>query len=491
MAGPVGDRIRALILSGANNHDWRATTPVLEAMIGDCERFAPPRVIEDPAKIDAALLERFDCIISNWSAFPAMTGHQWGASGEKAFIDFVRRGKGFVSVHAACATCQDWPEYQALVALTWNMGTTGHGAYHTFQVDVEAPDHPIARGLGRFWTTDELWHRALSPGAKEYDVIFKASSQVPFGGSGAYEPALVATKLGEGRGVNLILGHDARAMQNAGFRTLLLRSAEWAATGRVTIPAPADWPSTFALAIAPAFDADAAIRAASAYKHGGDRAALFQIQELTSAAMVSVGEAGDRARRTLAAKLAAALAGDATTEAKAFFCGQLAIAGTEAEVPALAALLVDPDLSFPARAALERIPGSTAGQTLRDAMCAVSGALRIGLVASVGERRDREAVGALVAFLAGDPAIAAATAAALGRIGGAEAAAALVDAHAKAAGDARARLADALLACAEGLARDGESEEAKRIYRRLAAAGEPEIIRRAAIEGLGAAGKRP
>ena len=41
------------------------------------------------------------------------------------------------------------------------------------------------------------------------------------------------TGFGKGRGFTLLLGHSAAFMENAGFRTLLLRGAEWAATGQV------------------------------------------------------------------------------------------------------------------------------------------------------------------------------------------------------------------------------------------------------------------
>jgi len=37
-------------------------------------------------------------------------------------------------------------------------------------------------------------------------------------------------------------GHDVRAMGGVAFQTLMLRGTEWAATGRVTVPLPADWP---------------------------------------------------------------------------------------------------------------------------------------------------------------------------------------------------------------------------------------------------------
>jgi type 1 glutamine amidotransferase len=36
------------------------------------------------------------------------------------------------------------------------------------------------------------------------------------------------------------LGHDVKAMDSPGFRLTLVRGTEWAATGQVTIPVPAD-----------------------------------------------------------------------------------------------------------------------------------------------------------------------------------------------------------------------------------------------------------
>jgi hypothetical protein len=44
---------------------------------------------------------------------------------------------------------------------------------------------------------------------------------------------------GKGRCFALLLGHDARTMQNAGFQALLVRGTEWAATGKVTVSASA------------------------------------------------------------------------------------------------------------------------------------------------------------------------------------------------------------------------------------------------------------
>ena len=52
---------------------------------------------------------------------------------------------------------------------------------------------------------------------------------------------------GKGRVFTTVMGHamgnDTTAIRCAGFRTVMLRGTEWAATGRVTIPIPDDFPS--------------------------------------------------------------------------------------------------------------------------------------------------------------------------------------------------------------------------------------------------------
>ena len=129
----VESPIRVLILSGRNNHDWKATTPVLEQMYNQSGRFVAD-VIEEPEKLTAKMLSSYDVVVSNWCAWPEVKGRQWGVVAEKAFTDFVESGKGFVLFHAASATFHDWPEYQRMAGATWDLTKTGHGRIHSFEV---------------------------------------------------------------------------------------------------------------------------------------------------------------------------------------------------------------------------------------------------------------------------------------------------------------------------------------------------------------------
>jgi type 1 glutamine amidotransferase len=54
---------------------------------------------------------------------------------------------------------------------------------------------------------------------------------------------------GKGRVFHTTLGHDVVAMSCQVFATTLLRGTEWAATGEVTIPVPADFPDDGAVVV--------------------------------------------------------------------------------------------------------------------------------------------------------------------------------------------------------------------------------------------------
>lgn len=233
---PAGKPIRVLVLSGQNDHDWRSTTPKLVAILEENGRF-DVSVTEDPAALTARSLRSYDVILSNWNAsgLDARTA-EWPEKAKRAYLDFVRQGKGHVVVHAGGASFPEWSDYGRLTLATWKDGRTTHGPIHEFPVRIEGVSHPVTEGIDQFTTRDELWN---SPGLAEgAEVLASSLSVLEKGGMRRWEPAVLAGPFDKGRSLTLLLGHDAAAMGNPGFQTLLLRAVEWAATGRVS-PAPA------------------------------------------------------------------------------------------------------------------------------------------------------------------------------------------------------------------------------------------------------------
>jgi len=228
---PAPKSPRILILTGSNNHDWESTTAELIRLY-EASGFTSITVIKDPLQLVDKLQEG-DVLVSNWNAWPQVTGRQWGRRSEKAFIKFMRKGGGLVLLHAASATLQDWPEFQQMAGATWKLDQTGHGRIHTFQVVMADSTHPVTNGMGPFMITDELWHKmALQPNIQ---VLCRAFSSPEYKGSGQWEPVALVTHFGKGRCFYSILGHDVQAMSSPGWQKLMLRGTEWAARAKVEL----------------------------------------------------------------------------------------------------------------------------------------------------------------------------------------------------------------------------------------------------------------
>jgi uncharacterized protein len=255
---------KALIIDGQNNHNWKATTPVLKKVLEDTGLFSVD-VATAPPKDTAGFHPKFadyQVVVSNYN------GQPWPKETESAFAEYVEKGGGFVAVHAADNSFPNWPEYNAIIGVGgWGGrneksgpyvrfrdgqfvrdeskgGGGSHGARHPFLVEVRAKDHPITAGLPGKWmhAIDELYDRLRGP-AKNLTVLATAYAAPEQKGSGENEPMLMAIDYGKGRSFHTTLGHDLEAMKCVGFQVTFARGAEWAASGKVTQKVPADFPT--------------------------------------------------------------------------------------------------------------------------------------------------------------------------------------------------------------------------------------------------------
>lgn len=293
------EKLKVLLIDGQNNHAWQQTSPILKWALEDSGRFAvtvsttpgtAPRQPQAPkadatseqkANYEAALakwkeeaatyeaaktrlwtswhpkFKNFDVVVSNYN------GELWPEAVRKDFVDYVHNGGGFVAVHAANNSFPEWPEYNEMIGLGGWGGRSeksgpyvrfrdgqivketkvgpggGHGAKHEFAIDIRDAAHPIVKGLPAKWmhASDELYDKLRGP-AEHLTVLATAYSDKATGGTGENEPMLLVTQFGKGRVFHTTLGHGTDSMSGLGFQVTLLRGTEWAATGKVTIPAP-------------------------------------------------------------------------------------------------------------------------------------------------------------------------------------------------------------------------------------------------------------
>ncbi|MBM3890287.1 MAG: hypothetical protein FJ388_14325, partial [Verrucomicrobia bacterium] len=175
---------------------------------------------------------------------------------------------------------------------------------------------------------------------------------------------------------------------------------------------------------------------------------------------------------------------DAAFADKDAACRRLAAIGTKEAVPALAALLTDEKLSDMARYGLEPIPDPSVDDALRGALGKVKGRTLIGVINSIGVRRDAKAAGDLTIMIGdADASVGAAAAAALGRIGDAASAKALEQSLANAPAAVRPAVADACVWCAQSLQAKGKRDQALALYDRVRKSDAPRQIVAAATRG--------
>jgi HEAT repeat protein len=229
---------------------------------------------------------------------------------------------------------------------------------------------------------------------------------------------------------------------------------------------------------------DLAIAALQTYNYGSSRALLLPIDDAVRACLEDAA-----ARKALERRLAAVLRAKASPVAKEYVCGKLGLIGSAESAPALAELLGDKDLAHAARSALESMPCAEAVKALRDSLPKLGGLQLVGVINSLGMRRDSQSVPALAALLEeSDSQVAGAAAAALGNIGTAESAQALLKSRPKSTEAIRLALAEACLVGAERLLSDGKRAEALAMYKALTNPQQPRQIQLAAKRGLAMAG---
>jgi type 1 glutamine amidotransferase len=257
-------KIKALIVDGQNNHNWKGTTPVLKQLLEETKLFTVD-VATSPEKGSAGFKPKFGdyaVVVMNYN------GDDWSTETQAAFVEFVKNGGGLVIYHAADNSFPKWKEYNEMIGLGgWggrnekdgpyiryrdgkivrddSKGRGGsHGKQHEYVVEHIDREHPITKGLPPQWrhVSDELYDRLRGP-AKNLTVLATAFSDKNTGGTGENEPALMTIQFGKGRVFHTIMGHDVKQMNCVGFAVTYQRGTEWAATGKVTQKAPDRFPT--------------------------------------------------------------------------------------------------------------------------------------------------------------------------------------------------------------------------------------------------------
>jgi type 1 glutamine amidotransferase len=204
-------------------------------------------VTETPAKdLTTGNLARYDVLFLNYKDTKnGKPETKWSAENQKAFMDAVAEGKGLVVYHHASSAFTSGSNFdqtfERVTAGGWRK-QGNHGKRHVFTVTIRVPDHPITEGMPPEFrhSNDELYQNSFLTSNSRVLATAYADKSIDKKNSGKHEPVVWVAQYGKGLVYENALGHDVAAMQAAGFQTLLIRGVEWAATGKVSYPVPAE-----------------------------------------------------------------------------------------------------------------------------------------------------------------------------------------------------------------------------------------------------------
>ncbi|MEV5343526.1 ThuA domain-containing protein [Streptomyces sp. NPDC052676] len=175
---------------------------------------------EDAGAFTPANLRRYDAVV-----FLSTTGDVLNATQQSAFEGYIRRGGGYVGVHAAADTEYDWAFYGGLAGAYFQ----SHPAIQPAEVEVEDRAHPATSGLARTWNRTDEWYDYRSNPRERAHVLASLDESSYSGGTmhGDHPIAWCQTYQG-GRAFYTGGGHTKESFAEPEFREHLLGGIRYA-----------------------------------------------------------------------------------------------------------------------------------------------------------------------------------------------------------------------------------------------------------------------
>lgn len=207
--------MKLLLLTGGK-HPYEETTPVMTEFLQEAGHDV---TVSESASELGGDLSSFDAIVLNTLRQEA-SGNDLGDGERNGLKGYVESGGGLVSVHISAASCPEWSEMKKITGGGWVLGESWHPPFGWFEVFVDNPDHPLAKGVSKqFWTYDECYCGLdIQPGIDVFMHGVVEGEDKPLGWSHSY---------GSGKVANIALGHAGSSQLHPDFQKLILNSVKY------------------------------------------------------------------------------------------------------------------------------------------------------------------------------------------------------------------------------------------------------------------------
>ena len=210
-----GRRLEVLLLGDNGHHKPIERVPSLMAALGP--KGVNITYTDDITDLNAVTLAKYDALIL-YANYDAIKPEQ-----EKALLDFVAGGKGFLPLHCASFCFRNSPAFVKLVG-----GQFWRHTMDSVRTETIQPQHPLMQGLQPFTAFDETYlHTKLEPDNNVLATREIKADQFKDKPDTKTEPYTWTRTHGKGKVFYTAYGHDEQTWSQKGFQDLIYNAILW------------------------------------------------------------------------------------------------------------------------------------------------------------------------------------------------------------------------------------------------------------------------
>ena len=215
-------KIKVLLADGPQKaHKFHDTTPVLKQILDkvsdfetDLTRSSKESCADGSYKPDFSM---YDVVVIN----EGYGAPGWPKATQKAFEEYMAKGGGLVTVHAANNCWPKWKEYNKMAGLGGWAGRNEKSGPYVYFDEEDKIIRDTSKGKGGPHGPDELYDKLRGP-AENMTILASAHSKK----TKRHEPTLMAISYKKGRVFHSILGHHIEQIKEGSFVNTFLRGTE-------------------------------------------------------------------------------------------------------------------------------------------------------------------------------------------------------------------------------------------------------------------------